>query len=75
MLSIKEASEFLGVSTDTLRRWEKANKIKSIRYGNVGCAVSAGDEGENKILALPPIGDELPKFQPYDQQRNEIYPL
>lgn len=31
MLSIKEASEFLGVSTDTLRRWEKANKIKSIR--------------------------------------------
>ena len=31
MLSIKEASEFLGVSTDTLRRWEKANKIKSVR--------------------------------------------
>lgn len=31
MFSIKEASEFLGVSTDTLRRWEKAGKIKSIR--------------------------------------------
>jgi excisionase family DNA binding protein len=31
MLSIKEASEFLGVSTDTLRRWEKAGKLKSVR--------------------------------------------
>jgi excisionase family DNA binding protein len=31
MLSIKEASEFLGVSTDTLRRWEKSGKLKSLR--------------------------------------------
>lgn len=31
MLSIKEASEFLGVSTDTLRRWERAGKITSVR--------------------------------------------
>ena len=31
MLSIKEASEFLGVSMDTLRRWERAGKIQSIR--------------------------------------------
>ncbi|MGU8835525.1 IS607 family transposase, partial [Clostridium perfringens] len=27
MLSIKEAAEFLGVSTETLRRWEKAGKL------------------------------------------------
>ena len=31
MLSIKEASEFLGVSIDTLRRWERNGKITSIR--------------------------------------------
>ena len=31
MLSIKEASEFLGVSIDTLRRWERTGKITSLR--------------------------------------------
>lgn len=31
MLSIKEAGEFLGVSTETLRRWEKAGKLVSHR--------------------------------------------
>ena len=31
MLSIKEASEFLGVSMDTLRRWERTGKITSFR--------------------------------------------
>ncbi|QUH26687.1 IS607 family transposase [Serpentinicella alkaliphila] len=31
MLTIKEASEFLGVSAETLRRWEKAGKITSHR--------------------------------------------
>jgi len=31
MLSIKEASELLGVSTKTLHRWEKEGKIKSTR--------------------------------------------
>lgn len=30
-LSIGQASEFLGVSIDTLRRWEKAGKIKTLR--------------------------------------------
>ena len=27
LLSIKEASEFLGVSVSTLRRWEKEKKL------------------------------------------------
>ena len=31
MLSIKEASELLGVTTTTLRNWEKEGKIYSIR--------------------------------------------
>lgn len=30
-LTIKEASELLGVAKDTLRRWEAKGKIKSIR--------------------------------------------
>lgn len=29
--NIKEASEFLGVHKDTLRRWEKLEKLKSMR--------------------------------------------
>ncbi len=31
LLSIGEASEYLGVSIDTLRRWEKRGKIESLR--------------------------------------------
>ena len=31
MLSIKEASELLGVTTTTLRNWEKEGKITSVR--------------------------------------------
>jgi len=31
MISIKEASKILGVSTKTLRRWEKEGKIKPSR--------------------------------------------
>ncbi len=31
MLSIKEASELLGVTTTTFRNWEKEGKISSIR--------------------------------------------
>jgi len=30
-LTIKEASEFIGVHKDTLRRWERLNKIRSHR--------------------------------------------
>jgi len=30
-LSIKQASEFLGVTPNTLRNWEKANKVKVCR--------------------------------------------
>ena len=31
MLTIKQASELIGVDRVTLRRWEKAGKIKSTR--------------------------------------------
>lgn len=31
MLSIGEASGYLGISRDTLRRWEKKEKIKPLR--------------------------------------------
>ncbi len=31
LLTIKQAAEFLGVSPKTIRRWEKAGKIKSFR--------------------------------------------
>ena len=31
-ITIKEASEMLGVSKDTLRRWDKAGKLKTKRH-------------------------------------------
>ena len=31
-ITIKEASEILGVSKDTLRRWDKAGKLKTSRH-------------------------------------------
>jgi site-specific DNA-methyltransferase (adenine-specific) len=31
-ITIKEAAETLGVSRDTLRRWDKAGKIKTKRH-------------------------------------------
>ncbi len=35
-LNIREASEMLGVSINTLRRWDKGGKLKSIRKGEKG---------------------------------------
>ena len=31
-LTVREAALFLGVHSDTLRRWEKAGKLKAIRH-------------------------------------------
>ena len=31
-ITIKQASEMLGVSKDTLRRWDKAGKLKTKRH-------------------------------------------
>lgn len=31
-LNIKEASEFMGVSSMTLRRWDNAGKLKAYRH-------------------------------------------
>ena len=33
LYTMKEASKFLSVHPDTLRRWEKSGHIKSIRIG------------------------------------------
>ena len=31
-LSVKEAAEFLGVSKDTVRRWDRKGKLKAYRH-------------------------------------------
>ena len=31
-MKIREAAEFLGVSPDTLRRWDRSGKVKAIRH-------------------------------------------
>jgi excisionase family DNA binding protein len=32
LLTIRQAAKLLGVSTDTLRRWDKAGKLKASRH-------------------------------------------
>lgn len=34
LISIKQASELLGVTPLTLRRWDKSGRLKSIRVGS-----------------------------------------
>lgn len=34
LLTIKEASELLSVSTETLRRWDNQGKLKAVRVGD-----------------------------------------
>lgn len=36
LISIREAAKMLGVSVDTLRRWDKAGKLQSIRSSSTG---------------------------------------
>ena len=31
-MTIKEAAQYLGVSTDTLRRWDRSGKVRAIRH-------------------------------------------
>ena len=31
-MTIREAADFLGVSPDTLRRWDRSGKVKAIRH-------------------------------------------
>jgi len=32
VMNIKEAAEYLGISTTTIKRWEKLGRIKSVRH-------------------------------------------
>lgn len=34
LISLREAARILGVNPQTLRRWDKANKLKSVRVGS-----------------------------------------
>jgi len=36
LLRIREAAEMLGVSTETLRRWDNEGRLKAVRIGNRG---------------------------------------
>jgi len=31
-MTVKEAANYLGVSADTLRRWDRSGKVKAIRH-------------------------------------------
>lgn len=34
LISLREAARILGVNPQTLRRWDKANKLKAVRVGD-----------------------------------------
>jgi excisionase family DNA binding protein len=34
LISLREAARILGVNPQTLRRWDKANKLKAVRVGS-----------------------------------------
>jgi len=36
LLNINEVADLFGVHPETLRRWDKAGKLKAIRIGNFG---------------------------------------
>lgn len=52
LLTIKKASELLGITPLTLRRWDKNGRLKAVRVG------SRGDRRyeEEKLLQLIKIG-------------------
>ena len=49
LIKIGEASELLGVSIDTLRRWDKLGKFPSIRTGLRGHRFYKFSDVENKL--------------------------
>ena len=49
-LKITEAAEYLGVSANTLRNWEKAGKINVIRHPINGYRLFVKAELENLLL-------------------------
>lgn len=53
LYTLKEACEFLGVSPQTIRRWEKAGKIKCVRTPGGQRRVP-----ESEISRLQTLGSE-----------------
>ena len=51
-MRIKEAAEFLGVSTNTLRNWEKAGKLKPFRDLNSGYRLYIREDLENLLKKI-----------------------
>jgi len=70
-LSIGEAAKFLGVSRDTLRRWEKRGKIKSYRTPGGRRRYTMYDL-ELAIKSPKPTPPIISKPKPPEQPKQEI---
>lgn len=56
-LTVGEAAEFLGVSKDTLRRWDRAGKLEARRHPMTGYRLYSRDELAallKRLKARPP---------------------
>lgn len=70
-LSIGEAAKFLGVSRDTLRRWEKRGKIKSYRTPGGRRRYTMYDL-ELAMKSPKPVPPIISKPKPPEQPKQEI---
>src|ERR1700733_10479462 len=61
-LSVGDAANYLGVSVQTLRRWDSSGKLKSARHPASGYryyALADLEPFKTKLLALPYNGAEI----------------
>ena len=55
LTTVKEASELLGVSIQTIRRWDKVGKLKSVRH-------PMNNYRLYKLVDLKQIADKLKQY-------------
>ena len=76
-MPIGEAAKYLGVSKDTLRRWEKRGKIKSYRTpgGQRRYTIYDLELAVRPQTAPPPVVYKPPKPKPEPKRQREDQPI
>ncbi len=67
-LTVGEAAELLGVSKDTLRRWDRAGKLKARRHPITGYRLYLKSELEKLLGSLRAAGPRLRRPAPSASQ-------
>jgi len=59
-LTVKEAAEFLGVSSETLRNWDRTGKLVALRHPVNGYRLYRKQDLENLLNSLKSKGRLVP---------------